>query len=95
MRRPPRLPESEYIGCHRIFFTMCTFHRSEQFVQSPFVEPIRGELLHTAVETEQEGEGIAIESLLEQRCADAREWTEVPEEFTIPEWAWCARKSRR
>jgi hypothetical protein len=40
-----------------------------------------------AVETEQEGEGIAIESLLEQRCADAREWTEVPDEFTIPEWA--------
>ena len=40
-----------------------------------------------AVETEQEGEGIAIESLLEQRCADAREWTEVPDELTIPEWA--------
>jgi hypothetical protein len=40
-----------------------------------------------AVETEQESEGIAIESLLEQRCADAREWTEVPDELTIPEWA--------
>lgn len=40
-----------------------------------------------AVETEQEREGIAIETLLEQRCADAREWTEVPDELTIPEWA--------
>lgn len=40
-----------------------------------------------AVETEREGEGIAIESLLEQRGADAREWTEVPDELTIPEWA--------
>ena len=40
-----------------------------------------------ALETEQEVEGIAIESLLEQRCAGARESTEVPDELTIPEWA--------
>lgn len=48
-----------------------------------------------AVETEQEGERIAIESVLEQRCADAREWTEVPDELTIPEWAMvCTEESQ-
>ena len=40
-----------------------------------------------AAETEQEDEGIAIEDLLEQLCADDLEWAEVSDELTIPEWA--------
>ena len=40
-----------------------------------------------AAETEQEAEGIAIDTLLEQFCADDRDWAEVPDELTIPEWA--------
>jgi hypothetical protein len=40
-----------------------------------------------AAETEQEDEGIAIEDLLEQLCADDRERAEVPDVLTIPEWA--------
>ena len=40
-----------------------------------------------APETKQEEEGIAIEDLLEQLCTDNRDWTEVPDELTIPEWA--------
>src|SRR6202171_2350860 len=40
-----------------------------------------------APETKQEEEGIAIEDLLEQLCADHRDWAEVPDELTIPEWA--------
>jgi len=38
-----------------------------------------------APETKQEEEGIAIEDLLEQLCADDRDW--APDELTIPEWA--------
>ena len=40
-----------------------------------------------APETKQEEEGIAIEDLLEQLCVDDRDWAEVPDELTIPEWA--------
>jgi hypothetical protein len=45
-----------------------------------------------APETKQEGEGIAIEDLLEQLCADGRDWAEVPDELTIPEWAMGAHR---
>ena len=31
--------------------------------------------------------GVAIEDLLEQLCANDRDWAEVPDELTIPEWA--------
>ena len=36
---------------------------------------------------QEEEERIAIEDLLEQLCADDRDWAEVPDELTIPEWA--------
>ena len=44
-----------------------------------------------AAETEQEDEGIAIEDLLEQLCAD-REWAEISDGLTIPEWATSAHR---
>jgi hypothetical protein len=40
-----------------------------------------------APETKQEEDGIAIEDFPEQLCADDRDWAEIPDELTIPEWA--------
>src|SRR5260370_2715585 len=38
-----------------------------------------------APETKQEEEGIAIEDLLEQLCADDRDWAEAPDALTTPQ----------
>src|SRR5262245_66500693 len=54
-RRPPRLPDAEYVGPTQIFFTMNTFKRRPHFTTGAVVLPILDELLHTtrecAVET--------------------------------------------
>ena len=47
-RRPPRLPDSEYIGAVRIFLTMCTFDRHDAFTKASSVEIALRELLRTA-----------------------------------------------
>ena len=49
-RRPPRLPDADYIGPVRIFFTMCTFDRETHFTNRELVETMRGQLLHTTDE---------------------------------------------
>jgi putative transposase len=50
LRRPPRLDASQYIGPHRIFFTMCTFDRRPLFIDAAIVEMVNGELLRTGSE---------------------------------------------
>src|SRR5262249_59938764 len=54
-RRPPRLPDAEYVGPTQIFFTMNTFKRQPHFTIGAVVLPILDELLRTtrecAVET--------------------------------------------
>ena len=47
-RRPVQLDPALYVGTHRIFVTMCTFHRYEHFVDDARVEPVLDELLRTA-----------------------------------------------
>jgi putative transposase len=49
-RRPPRLPEFEYVGPVRIFMTMCTFHRRRHFVSHHNVDLVRREFLRTALD---------------------------------------------
>jgi len=47
-RRPVQLDPALYVGPHRIFLTMCTFHRATAFIDSTTVDEVRGELLRTA-----------------------------------------------
>lgn len=47
-RRPPQLPDSEYLGGVRIFFTMCTFRRKRYFESVSIAEKVQDELLRTA-----------------------------------------------
>ncbi|MBZ5558292.1 MAG: transposase [Acidobacteriia bacterium] len=47
-RRPPRLPQTEYLGIRRILLTMCTFDRLPYFTSPSAVEATHGELLRTA-----------------------------------------------
>src|SRR5437879_2054394 len=47
-RRPPRLPDSEYVGAVRIFLTMCTFNRLAWFARPTSFEIALRELLRTA-----------------------------------------------
>jgi REP element-mobilizing transposase RayT len=49
-RRPPRLPNSEYVGPVRIFFTMNTFRRHRHFTTGDVVGPARDQLLRTGSE---------------------------------------------
>jgi putative transposase len=49
-RRPPRLPDSEYIGAVRIFLTMCTFERHQYFTATAAVEIVLRQLLRTATD---------------------------------------------
>jgi hypothetical protein len=48
-----------------------------------------------AVEAKTGGEGIAIESLLEQRCAVLANGRKFPMNSLFLNGPWCARKSRR
>jgi hypothetical protein len=48
-RRPPKLADANYIGGVRIFFTMCTFLRSDTFTRRTVVDLVHDELLQLAV----------------------------------------------
>lgn len=73
----------------RIHTVRCAEANDDELIESHFTSG-EGTFFNpwlAAAETEQEEEGVTIEHLLGAVGADTRGWAEVPQQFTVPEWA--------